>query len=291
MSPNSNDFSGEPYAKALLETERTKARNMQSSLAAGQLAYKSAGEGLPVVLLHGFCENKSIWDGFIDELAKSWRVYAVDLPGFGDNEPISQPLTIADMAESLYHFLQTQGIEQCVMIGRSLGGYVALAFGEKFQQRLLGLGLFNSTSYSDSLEKKQGRTKSIEFVEKYGVDEFVEEFLTPLFYEGRRKELHGSIRRVVDAGKQTPKPTVIEVIKAMRDRKDRSKVLEKAPYPVLFISSKNDTAVNFTTSVNQFWLPADATIHVLSNTGHMALLERPKETLQMVRHFMEDIQN
>lgn len=264
---------------------------MQSSLAAGQLAFKTAGEGLPVVLLHGFCENKSIWDGFIDELAKNWRVYAVDLPGFGDNEPISQPLTIADMAESLYHFLQNQGIDQCVMIGRSLGGYVALAFGEKFQQRLMGLGLFNSTSYSDSLEKKQGRTKSIEFVEKYGVDEFVEEFLTPLFYEGRRKELHTSIRRVVDAGKRTPKPTVIEVIKAMRDRKDRSKVLEKAPYPVLFISSKNDTAVNFTTSVNQFWLPADATIHVLSNTGHMALLERPKETLQMVRHFMEDIQN
>jgi pimeloyl-ACP methyl ester carboxylesterase len=76
----------------------------------------------------------------------------------------------------------------------------------------------------------------------------------------------------------------------MRDRKDRTKVLEKATYPVLFISSKNDTAVNFTTSVNQFWLPADATIHVLSNTGHMALLERHTETLNMVRQFIESIQ-
>ena len=263
---------------------------MQSSLAAGQLAFKSAGTGLPVVLLHGFCENKSIWDDFVGELAHRWRVIAVDLPGFGENEPISQPLTIADMAESLYHFLQTQGIDQCVLVGRSLGGYVALAFGEKFQQRLLGLGLFNSTAYSDSLEKKQGRSKSIEFVEKYGVDEFVEEFLTPLFFEGRRKELQGSIRQVVDAGKQTPKTTVIEVIKAMRDRKDRSKVLEKAPYPVLFITSKNDTAINFATAASQFWLPANATVHVLSNTGHMGLLERQKETLQMVKHFMEDIE-
>jgi pimeloyl-ACP methyl ester carboxylesterase len=194
------------------------------------------------------------------------------------------------MAESLYHFLQNLGIDQCVLIGRSLGGYVGLAFGEKFQQRLLGLGLFNSTAYSDSLEKKQGRTKSIEFVEKYGVDEFAEEFITPLFFEGRRKELHNTIRGVVDSGKKTAKSTVIEVIKAMRDRKDRTKVLEKAPYPVLFISSKNDTAVNFTTSVNQFWLPADATLHLLSNTGHMALLERPAETLKMVRHFIETVQ-
>jgi len=263
---------------------------MQSSLAAGQLAYISAGEGIPVVLLHGFCENKHIWESFVQELSTSCRVIAVDLPGFGENEPISQPLTIADMAESLYHFLQSQGIDQCIMIGRSLGGYVSLAFGEKFQQRLLGLGLFNSTAYSDSLEKKQGRTKSIEFVEKYGVDEFVEEFLTPLFFEGRRKELLAEIRKVVDAGKKTPKSTVIEVIKAMRDRKDRTKVLEKATYPVLFISSKNDTALNFSISVSQFWMPADATIHILSNTGHMALLERPAEILPMVRHFVESIE-
>lgn len=262
---------------------------MQSSLTAGNLAYTSAGEGLPVVLLHGFCENRSIWQDFIPKLAERCRVLAIDLPGHGENEAISQPLTIADMAEALYHFLHQQGIEQCVLIGRSLGGYVALAFGEKFQQRLLGLGLFNSTAYADSLEKKQGRTKSLEFVEKYGVDEFVEEFLAPLFYEGRRKELHTSIRRVVEDGKRTPKSTIMEVIKAMRDRKDRSKVLEKATYPVLFISSKNDSAVNFATSVNQFWLPASATIHVLSNTGHMALLERPAETLQMVQHFLEDI--
>jgi pimeloyl-ACP methyl ester carboxylesterase len=262
---------------------------MQPSLAAGQLAYISAGEGIPVVLLHGFCENKQIWQAFVDELSTSCRVIAVDLPGFGENEPISQPLTIADMAESLYHFLQNLGIDQCVLIGRSLGGYVSLAFGEKFQQRLLGLGLFNSTAYSDSLEKKQGRTKSIEFVEKYGVDEFTEEFLTPLFFEGRRKELQTEIRKVVEAGKKTPTNTVIEVIKAMRDRKDRTKVLEKSTYPILFISAKNDTAVNFTTSVNQFWLPADATIHILSNTGHMALLERPKETLNMVRQFVQTL--
>ena len=245
---------------------------------------------MPLVLLHGFCENKDIWDGFIGPLSAKYRVIAVDLPGFGSNPPLEHPLTIADMAEALYGFLQSIGVEQCAMIGHSLGGYVALAFGEKFQQRLRGLGLFHSTAYADSLEKKQGRSKSLEFVEKYGVAEFAEEFLTPLFFEGRRKDLHDQIRTVVEAGKHTPQSTVVEVIKAMRDRKDRTKVLEKASYPVLFIAGKNDTAINFTTSVNQFWLPANGTVHYLSNTGHMGMIEREAETLKMVFHFLAEIE-
>ncbi len=254
------------------------------------MSYVSAGEGMPVVLLHGFCENKDIWSTFIGPLSQKYKVLAVDLPGFGENPPLAHPLTIADMAEALYHFLQSQQIDQCVLIGHSLGGYVALAFGEKFQQRLCGLGLFHSTAYADSLEKKQGRNKSLEFVEKYGVDEFVEESLTPLFFEGRRRELNGEIRRVIESAKKTPKSTIVECIKAMRDRKDRTRVLEKASYPVLFISGKNDTAINFNTAVNQFWLPANATIHVLSNTGHMGMLEREKETLRIVTQFLESIE-
>ena len=263
---------------------------VQSNISGEQLRYVSAGEGLPVVLLHGFCESKEIWSSFIEPLSKHWRVIAVDLPGFGENPALQSPLTIADMAEALYQFLAYHQIDQCAMIGHSLGGYVALAFGEKFQQRLRGLGLFHSTAYADSLEKKQGRTKSIEFVEKYGVEEFVEEFLTPLFFEGRRKELNDAIRETVDRGKRTQKSTIIETIKAMRDRKDRSRVLERAGYPVLFISGKSDTAINFNTSVNQFWLPANATVHVLSNTGHMGMIERKRETLRMVTHFLEDIE-
>ena len=95
---------------------------------------------------------------------------------------------------------------------------------------------------------------------------------------------------MVDQGKKTPRNTIIETIKAMRDRKDRTRVLERAGYPVLFISGKSDTAINFNTSVNQFWLPANATVHLLSNTGHMGMIERQRETLKMVTHFLEDIE-
>ena len=255
-----------------------------------KLAYKEAGKGMPVVLVHGFCETKEIWNHFIPALAKHHRVIAIDLAGFGENQPLTHALTIGDMAEDVYHLLRDLQVEQCVMIGHSLGGYVSLAFAEKFSQRLRGLGLFHSTAHSDSIEKKQGRTKTIEFIDRYGVEEFVEEFVTPLFFEGRRKELKDAIKFVTDMGKNTPKSTVIEVIKAMRDRKDRTKVLEKATFPVLFIVGRNDTAVNFAHSSTQFMIPEDASIHILSSTGHMGMFEREKETLRIVKHFLEEIE-
>jgi pimeloyl-ACP methyl ester carboxylesterase len=256
----------------------------------GALSYVTAGSGLPVVLLHGFCESKSIWANYFDSLAEKYLVIALDLPGFGDNPALEGPLTIADMAEAIQLFLNEKQIERCVMIGHSLGGYVALAFGEKYNDRLLGLGLFHSTAYADSLEKKQGRTKSIEAIETHGVAQFVEEVMPPLFAESRRHDLHDQIHAIVEQGKLTPKTTVIETIKAMRDRKDRSKSLEKASYPILFIAGKHDSAINFSASTSQFWIPARATIHIMKEVGHMGMIEEPTKTLQIVMQFLQQVQ-
>lgn len=254
------------------------------------LAYKEAGQGLPVVLIHGFCERKEIWNGFIAELAQKFRVIAIDLPGFGDNQAQESPLTIGDMADRIYALLTKIGVDHCVMVGHSLGGYVSLAYGEKFPFRLKGLGLFHSTSFSDSVEKKQARNKTIDFIDRYGVGEFVQEFVPPLFFDSRRKELKDEIQSVIDMGLPVAKSTVIETIKAMRDRKDRTRVLEKAPYPVLIIAGRNDIAVPFTNSQQMFGVPMNATIQVMNNTSHMGMLERPKETLRMVTAFLEQIE-
>ena len=253
------------------------------------LSYQEAGEGLPVVFLHGFCETKELWSSYLQPLSQVCRVILMDLPGFGENPALQSPLTIADMAEQVYNTVNSMGIEQCILIGHSMGGYVALAFCEKFPSRVKGLGLFHSTAYADSLEKKQARDKTIEFIERYGTEEFVEEFVPPLFFEGRRKDFLDEIRKIVEMGKKAPKMTVIESIRAMRDRKDRSRVLEKCPCPVLFIVGKNDIAIPFQGSQAQYSLPSYSTVHILNNTGHMGMIEWEKETLFMVEQFIQRI--
>jgi pimeloyl-ACP methyl ester carboxylesterase len=253
------------------------------------LTYIESGEGLPVVFLHGFCETKELWFSYLDPLSKICRVILMDLPGFGENPPLDGPITIADMAEMVYATMVNMGIDQCMMIGHSMGGYVALAFSEKFPSRLKGLGLFHSTAYSDSIEKKQARDKTIEFIERYGTEEFVEEFVPPLFFEGRRKDFKDEVRMMVEMGKKAAKTSVIESIRAMRDRKDRSKVLEKSQCPVLFIVGKNDIAIPFQGSQGQYSIPSYSTIHILNNTGHMGMIEWEKETLFMVEQFIQRI--
>jgi len=254
------------------------------------LKYTDEGQGMPIVFLHGFPENKFIWKNFSEKLRDKFRVICLDLPGFGENPALDAPLTITDMAERVMRQLDAMSIDKCVLIGHSLGGYVSLAFAEKYPSRIMGLGLFHSTAMSDSLEKKQGRNRSIDFIERYGINEFLNEFVKPLFYEPRREELKDDINFITEIGKATPKSTIIEVIKAMRDRKDRTKILEKATYPVVFIAGRNDHAINLSTSTPQFWLPADVTIHVLNETCHMGMFERPNETLLHVSQFLEYVQ-
>jgi len=115
----------------------------------------------------------------------------------------------------------------------------------------------------------------------------VNEFIPPLFSEGKRFEEKETINWLIDMAKKTAKSTIIESIRAMRDRKDRSKVLEKMAQPVLFISGKNDIALNFQTGFHQFSLPANAVVHIMSNVGHMGMFERQKETQLIVSQFID----
>jgi len=254
-----------------------------------QLSKIDQGSGEAIVFLHGYPMNKSIWQHFANELQNQYRVICLDLPGFGDNTPIDLPLTIGDMAEEVNKTLTALGIDRCVMVGHSLGGYVALGFAEKYPNKLNGLVMLHSTAFADSQEKKQGRNRSIDFVERYGVAEFVDEFISPLFFEGRKEELADSVQSVMAMGTATAKSTIVEVIKAMRDRKDRTKVLEKANFPVMYVVGRNDTALQLSIASPQFWMAKNATTHILDETGHMSMLERPKEILQILNQFLERV--
>ena len=97
------------------------------------------------------------------------------------------------------------------------------------------------------------------------------------------------IKAMVEMGKKAHKNSVIESIRAMRDRKDRTKVLEKSHCPVLFIVGKNDIAIPFAGSQGQYSMPSYSTVHILNNTGHMGMIEWEKETLFMVDQFIQRI--
>ncbi len=254
------------------------------------LAYLEKGKGKAVVLLHGFCERKELWNDTLGTISQVAYGLAPDLPGFGDNPPVTAPVSIESMADSVHDWLQHLDITQGILVGHSLGGYLSLAFAEKYPDWVKGLCLFHSTAKADPEEKKQNRTQTVDFLEKNGMNPFAGPFVERLFFQPDRPDLQATVEQLKDVVVATPVDTAIEVTKAMRDRPDRTHVLVNASFPVLFIAGREDQSVPLSTLHDQFLLPpSSVTVQVLPNTAHMGMYERKGEALQTLRSFVEQI--
>ncbi|MEY3451054.1 MAG: hypothetical protein RL711_879 [Bacteroidota bacterium] len=252
-----------------------------------QLSYNELGAGMPLVLLHGFCESKAIWNAFAPSLALHYRVICVDLPGFGESDLDKENCSMETMADAVASLLKSLQISHCVMVGHSLGGYVALAFAEKHAKMLLGLGMFHSTAFADKPEKQENRNKTMAYIQEHGVPAFIKPFVPALFFHTSRKTLEKAIDNTIQIGLQTSIDTVLAVTVAMRDRKDRTQVLADLNIPVLYIIGKQDTAVPLEMSMAQIEIPKNCMVQILNHTGHMGMFERKKETLLMIKNFCE----
>ena len=149
-----------------------------------QIFYRVTGTGKTVVLIHGFGEDGEIWNEQVDHLKDHFRVIIPDIPGSGKWAVDSWQLTdsIEGYAEIIKAILGEEKIKACTMIGHSMGGYITLAFAEKYPAALNAFGLVHSTAFADSEEKKLARLKSIEFIKANGAYEFLKTSIPGLFW-------------------------------------------------------------------------------------------------------------
>lgn len=238
-----------------------------------------------VLLIHGFSENGLIWEQQLDFLCEQFYVLAPDLPGTGQT-PLTASLSIESMAEYVHEFLLENGIEKAVVIGHSMGGYVALALAEKYPALVQGLGLFHSTATPDSEEKKEARRKSITMIEKYGSDAFVKQTMPNMFSPVYRKEHPERIEAYIRLCSQCPQPSLIAYYEAMMQRPDRTAVLSSLKVPALFVIGKDDTAVPLQNILPQVSLPAVSDIRIFEDTGHMGMWEVPEASRLLLQQFI-----
>lgn len=238
-----------------------------------------------IVLLHGFSENGSVWNQQRDFLGEWFRVITPDLPGSG-NTPLTASLSIESMADYVYSVLESEQITQAVVIGHSMGGYVALALAEKAPDMIKGLGLFHSTAAPDSEEKKEGRRKSIQLIEQYGGEAFVKQALPNMFSPSFKSIHPEQVEAYVQMGITCPANAQIAWYKAMANRPDRTSVLKSIKAPVLFVIGKDDTAVPLQGVLPQVSLPAISSIHIFEQTGHMGMWEVPEASRRLLKDFI-----
>jgi pimeloyl-ACP methyl ester carboxylesterase len=190
------------------------------------------------------------------------------------------------MADVVKAVLDKENIEECVMIGHSMGGYVTLAFAEKFPGMMKGLGLFHSSALPDTPEGKINRAKAIEAIEKNHAG-FVMNFIPDLFAPANRKVLENEIKLLIEKANTMTTEAIIASQKGMMERQDRRYILEKADYPVLFIAGKQDTRVPYEKVLEQIALPKDSLALMLHEIAHMGYLEARDKTIYAVKCFVE----
>ena len=251
--------------------------------------YKVEGKGKAIMLVHGFIEEGSMWDVAVEALKKNYKVIVPDLPGFGSSAMISKEVTLSMelYAEYLYEILKQEKTKQLILLGHSMGGYVALNFAEKYGEMLLGFGLLNSHCFEDSPEKKVNRKKGIEFIKKNGTTVFITELYNNIFHESFKKKNQKLINELIaKALKYTPE-SVIRANEAMMNRKGKQDVLKNAKVPVLLVNGKEDESAPFSLTLQQASLPNVADVHFFSPCKHMSIFEREKETIGFIEGFVK----
>lgn len=259
-----------------------------------QLGYRIKGNGPTVVLLHGFGEDGTIWDHQYNSL-EGYRFLIPDLPGTGLSSSVNKT-SMEEMADAIY-FLVQQDFSQrrmsapskIALIGHSMGGYVTLAFAEKYPEILTGFGLFHSSSYADTEEKKKTRLKGIQFIKDHGSYEFLKTAI-PNLYSPITKEKHPQIiEEQLGRSHNFLPESLVSYYESMIERKPRIFVLKQARCPVLFIMGKYDLAVPLKDGLEQCKLPDFSYIHILENSAHMGMREEVADSNRFIYNFLENI--
>ncbi|HOX77830.1 MAG TPA: alpha/beta hydrolase [Bacteroidales bacterium] len=254
----------------------------------GMLHFRVTGNGPAIVLLHGFLESSEIWKNFARRLSKSFRVILIDLPGHGASGCIGGEHTMDAMAEAVHFVLINLGIKKCVMAGHSMGGYVTLAFAEKYPRMLKGLALFHSHAAADSPETAANRERTIALVEKDRLG-FIKNFVPDLFDPANLKEFSRDIIHLKSITENTTKEGVIAAIRGMKNRPDRQHVLMNSRVPVLFIIGKNDARIPLSIIIPQTLLPAHSETLLLDHVGHMGFIEASAKTFDALQGFAQRV--
>ncbi|NRB62348.1 MAG: alpha/beta hydrolase [Saprospiraceae bacterium] len=252
-----------------------------------KIHWQETGEGTPVILIHGFCEDSRMYSSFFPFLTDAgYKVIAPDLLGFGltETHPEASISIQAEMIEYLTNYL---GLASPVLIGHSMGGYIALECLQRNNISWAGVGLFHSHPYPDSPETQQKREKGITFIQKNGLKPYLRDFYNYLFPEPFIKAQPQTIQQLKNCSVSYDPQGVITAQKAMQNRADHQNTLETSKVPVLFLLGLLDTLLPKDKLLDQTHLPAIADIQILKHVGHMGAFEAPATCVRIISNFVK----
>jgi 3-oxoadipate enol-lactonase len=255
-----------------------------------QMFFDDAGEGPPLVLLHGFPLDRSMWRFQIPAFRQTHRVIAPDLRGLGESISDDEVTHTDDMARDVVELLDALNIPAAVICGLSMGGYVAFSLYRQFPERVKALILADTRAQADTEAARQTRLEQAKLVAKDGLaplaDGMVEKLLAPVSLN-KNLDLFEEIRWMIV---RTPDRGGAAAMKGMAARPDSMEMLGKILVPALIIVGEDDAITPVEAAEQMHNAIRGSQLVRIPDCGHMSCMERPDEFNRAVSQFLKDIE-
>jgi len=215
-----------------------------------QVHFCTEGKGRAVVLLHGFLENLSMWENVAATLSERYRVVCIDLAGHGKTGNQGYIHRVEDQADLVRAVLAKLRLRKYVLVGHSMGGYVALALAKQYPNNIKGLCLMNSTASPDSPEKRQHRDRAVRTVKKHP-QSFVKMAIPQLFSEENRERYSTEIKQLISEACKMSVQGMVAALEGMKIRDDFRSVYREERFPVMLMAGTKDPVLTYPELVEQ----------------------------------------
>lgn len=256
------------------------------------LSYDDVGEGTtPIIFLHGFPFDKTMWNEQLEFLKPSFRLIACDIRGFGKSTDETSTLSIDLFADDLIQFMDALQIDKAIVCGLSMGGFIALNAQKKYPNRFEALILCDTQCIADTVEVKAKRYKIIDEIKMNGVTNFNEGFIKNVFHKdsiNNKKEVVEQLRGVVFANSQH---IISEGLRVLANRSETCSTLSEINIPTLIICGREDEVTPLIQSEFMNTNIKRAIIEIIDNAGHVSNLEQPQEFNKHLSKFLRMLIN
>ncbi|MCX6214940.1 alpha/beta hydrolase [Spirosoma sp.] len=227
-------------------------------------------------LIHGHGVDASIWEGIYADLALEHQVLTPDF------SQLTHLTTIENYADELYNRLALADDQKVILAGHSMGGYMALAFAEKYPDRIQGLILYHSTATADDDAKRAARQQVIQELKTAGTLPFIHKQMPKMVAPSYAPE---RIEALEERFRNLPAEALISGMKAIAGRPDRTDVLRNAKFPVLLVLGREDQLIPSEKTAQLASLSAHIRVVTIEQAGHLSMVEQPTQSTAVLRDF------
>ena len=250
-----------------------------------EIGYDEGGTGVPVVFVHGFPHDRTLWTPQLQGLTVQARCFAIDLRGFGETTA-APPYSVDQYADDLAGFMDVLHIERAVIAGLSMGGYVAFAMWRRHAQRVRGLVLANTKGGADSNEAREKRKANMTVAREQGSGAIADAMITGMLGKttrAKRPDIVNTVHRMMSSA---PVDGIIGALQAMMDRPDSSGTLATIDVPTVVVTGDEDAIIPIEEARALHAGIRGSSLEVIAGAGHLSNLERPAAFNHVVSEFL-----